>query len=401
MGQEIIEVAAGVIIEHGKVLIVRRSPDQRLAGYWEFAGGKREPEESIEACLIRELKEELAVHIEPRKIIFTHEHRTDDGVIRLISLGAKIVEGDPTLTVHDQLAWVRPIDLLSYKLAPADIPTAQHLVSGEIMNTLKIGDVINNERLMEIFACSPQGGMRRSLKTNTLVVICNHLKSIYSDKWINGVMYYTGMGQEGDQSVDYAQNKTLANSNKNGVEVHLFEVFKDKEYTYSGRVRLGNQPDYAIQQDVNGNDRRVVVFPLVPFDSDEAPIVELKKLKDLEEVKSNKAKRLSDEVVAERAENNYKSVSRTVTSNYYERNIWVTEHAKRRAQGICQLCEQPAPFYSKKGEPYLETHHVEWLSRGGLDAPENTVALCPNCHRKMHIVDDESDKELLRNKAKS
>ncbi|WP_434139317.1 HNH endonuclease [Photobacterium leiognathi] len=83
-------------------------------------------------------------------------------------------------------------------------------------------------------------------------------------------------------------------------------------------------------------------------------------------------------------------------STGYERNIWVAELAKRLAKGQCQLCIQPAPFKNAKGEPYLETHHIVWLSKGGDDTSENTVALCPNCHKKMHIVDDSKDVELLK-----
>ena len=44
----------------------------------------------------------------------------------------------------------------------------------------------------------------------------------------------------------------------------------------------------------------------------------------------------------------------------------------------------------------METHHIEWLSKGGSDTIDNTVALCPNCHRKMHIVNDERDTETLK-----
>lgn len=45
----------------------------------------------------------------------------------------------------------------------------------------------------------------------------------------------------------------------------------------------------------------------------------------------------------------------------------------------------------KQGEPHLEVHHVIWLSRGEKDALNNVVAVFPNCHTKMHIVDDEKD----------
>lgn len=69
---------------------------------------------------------------------------------------------------------------------------------------------------------------------------------------------------------------------------------------------------------------------------------------------------------------------------------------KRRAKGICQLCEKPAPFNDKNGNPYLECHHIIWLSEGGADELRNTVALCPNCHKKMHIVNDDEDVKKLQ-----
>jgi len=72
---------------------------------------------------------------------------------------------------------------------------------------------------------------------------------------------------------------------------------------------------------------------------------------------------------------------------------------KRRANGFCQLCEEPAPFKDKKGEPFLESHHIVWLSKGGDDTIENTVALCPNCHRKMHSLNLKSDINHLEEKS--
>ena len=91
---------------------------------------------------------------------------------------------------------------------------------------------------------------------------------------------------------------------------------------------------------------------------------------------------------------------RETTTLGFKRNANVIEKAKERANGICQLCGNRAPFQDKQGHPYLEVHHVIWLSRGGADKLSNAVALCPNCHSKMHIVDDEQDIALLLEKAK-
>ena len=59
---------------------------------------------------------------------------------------------------------------------------------------LSTGQIINNSELCEIFKCSTQGGMRRSKATNTLVIVSNHVESIYEDRWDeNGVFQYTGV----------------------------------------------------------------------------------------------------------------------------------------------------------------------------------------------------------------
>ncbi len=84
----------------------------------------------------------------------------------------------------------------------------------------------------------------------------------------------------------------------------------------------------------------------------------------------------------------------------YVRDPWVAEYAKKRASGHCQLCGSMAPFVDPDGLPYLEAHHIKWLSQGGADSIENVVALCPNCHRRMHVVKDSADVAKLEGIAK-
>jgi 5-methylcytosine-specific restriction protein A len=112
---------------------------------------------------------------------------------------------------------------------------------------------------------------------------------------------------------------------------------------------------------------------------------------------------LSDEALRKKAEQSGKSKVgvRSAVTRLYQRNPWVAEYAKRRAAGHCELCKNPAPFTKKSGEPYLEVDHVEWLANGGADTIENTVALCPNCHRKIHIVQDADDLGALRQAAET
>lgn len=69
----------------------------------------------------------------------------------------------------------------------------------------------------------------------------------------------------------------------------------------------------------------------------------------------------------------------------YDRNPDVVAERLYIAGGYCEECKQKAPFLRKSdGTPYLEVHHIVPLSMNGEDTIENTIALCPNCHRKKH-----------------
>ena len=58
-----------------------------------------------------------------------------------------------------------------------------------------------------------------------------------------------------------------------------------------------------------------------------------------------------------------------------------------------------APVFEGYG-PYLEVHHIKWLAKNGTDTLDNVVALCPTCHRKMHIVANKQDINKLKKVAK-
>lgn len=261
--------------------------------------------------------------------------------------------------------------------------------------SFSINSIVKNADIVDEFKCGNMGGMRRSKKTNTLVIISDHTKGLYEDKWFGDVLHYTGMGKSGDQDINFMQNRTLAESRVNGVDVHLFEVLKAGQYIYKGIIDLCEQPYQEVQKGEDGLLRKVWMFP-VQLKSGEIPIDE-SLLEEHEEKKRQKARKLSTGELEDRAKDNQsENVSvRSVQATSYIRDPYVSEYAKRIANGKCQLCGEDAPFTDKYGKPYLETHHIEWLSKGGADTIENTVALCPNCHRKMHVLDLEEDVQRL------
>jgi 5-methylcytosine-specific restriction protein A len=266
---------------------------------------------------------------------------------------------------------------------------------------LKAGDTIDNSQLNKLFLCSTQGGMRRSHRTSSLVIISNHTKSVYEDRWVaDDVIHFTGIGLVGDQSLAQAPNKTLAESADNGITPYLFEVYESGKYLFRGQVVLFDAPYQEIQPDQKDNLRKVWIFPLRVIGSDADYKLPGALIKKKQRTKERTARRLSDKELFARAVQSKKHpIHRKVASTTYERNVYIAELARRRASGICQLCDQPAPFTNKKGDPFLEPHHIVWLAKGGEDTVENTVFLCPNCHKKMHILNLKADRKKLKEEA--
>lgn len=266
---------------------------------------------------------------------------------------------------------------------------------------LKIKEIIDNKRLMDIFQCGNSGGMRRSHVTNTLILISDHTQGTYDDRWNNNVLYYTGMGLFGDQKINKLQNKTLAESISNRISLFLFEVWIPKHYTYMGPVKLSSKPFKEQQLDRNGELRNVWIFPLKLEDTN-SQVIEKEKIKENTSRLEKRIAKLSDDELSKFIKNpiEHPPSKRITTSLSFMRNPYIVEYAKRRAKGKCQLCENDAPFNDKNKNPYLVVHHVEWLGNDGMDSIYNVVALCPNCHDKMHVLNLPKDVKKLKELAK-
>ncbi|CAK1712939.1 5-methylcytosine-specific restriction enzyme A [Vibrio crassostreae] len=102
-----------------------------------------------------------------------------------------------------------------------------------------------------------------------------------------------------------------------------------------------------------------------------------------------------------RARSNVNIATKTTTQTIEvrERCENVKAIALKHADGTCQLCKHPAPFKKPNGKPFLEVHHIKWLSKDGSDSEENVIGLCPNCHKRMHILDEKSDVSKLTERA--
>jgi mutator protein MutT len=115
-----VDVAIGIVVRAGRILICLRRPDGPLPGFWEFPGGKREPSESIEQTLVREMREELAIEVgdpEPLRLI---EFDYPPTRIRLHPFLCRHVNGQATPLASQQLRWVTPRELGDYRFPPAN-----------------------------------------------------------------------------------------------------------------------------------------------------------------------------------------------------------------------------------------------------------------------------------------
>jgi 5-methylcytosine-specific restriction protein A len=80
---------------------------------------------------------------------------------------------------------------------------------------------------------------------------------------------------------------------------------------------------------------------------------------------------------------------KTASATQYDRDQAVVKWVLHNADGRCEACDSPAPFYkASNGEPFLEVHHLIRLCDGGPDTIENAIAVCPNCHRNLHYGKD-------------
>ena len=117
-----VRVVAGVVMEEGRVMVTRRGPHVRLAGLWEFPGGKVEDGEDDHTALARELWEELQIRVEVGECVGENIHTEERGPFCLVAYRATIMEGRPVLSDHDEIAWITPDKLSQLDWAPADIP---------------------------------------------------------------------------------------------------------------------------------------------------------------------------------------------------------------------------------------------------------------------------------------
>ena len=120
MADKPIEVAAGLVFRDGKLLITKRPQGSHLAGLWEFPGGKREANETIERCLHRELKEELGIEVALGQALESVTHKYSVMTVQITFFLARLAKGEPRAIECAGLEWVTREKLAKFQFPPAD-----------------------------------------------------------------------------------------------------------------------------------------------------------------------------------------------------------------------------------------------------------------------------------------
>jgi len=119
-------VVAAVVERGGRFLVTRRQPGVHLEGWWEFPGGKCETGETHDACLRRELDEELGIEARVGRLILDTSHRYADRTVRLYFYRCEI-HSDPRPLLKQEIKWATRPELRELEFPPADAELIQFL----------------------------------------------------------------------------------------------------------------------------------------------------------------------------------------------------------------------------------------------------------------------------------
>jgi 5-methylcytosine-specific restriction protein A len=249
------------------------------------------------------------------------------------------------------------------------------------------------------FGGSYQPGITRSGKTNAVFIFTGESgeKHGYHDAENElGIYTYTGEGQKGNMKMA-GGNLAILNHVKEGRTLHLFKSLgKRKNHIYIGEFCCAGH-DWSRGHDTQNKIRDIIIFELVPVAHD--------LLRDFsDELELDTTSREDANIsLAEVRKLAIQSIMPPQTGGsmairtLYIRSHRIKSYVLMRANGVCESCTKPAPFFKKNGAPYLEPHHINRLSDGGLDHPNFIGAICPACHREIHYGQDGHKKnELLR-----
>ena len=309
-----------------------------------------------------------------------------------------LATGTPVMELHGGKSTNAPLEALDF--------TVIRLMKGGEGGELPAFEVgMQYNRATEItgrFGGSSRSGICPSAKVPAIFLFTGDSggKFGYADEVDDsGVLHYTGEGQYGHMTMTRG-NAAIARHSVDGKALHVFQTSgKGKACTYLGEYFYGSHR-IAQSLDAEGKKRDLIVFQLVPVNVTELNLEGNEGVDIQVEAKPMDLAHMRKLALAAVAKQTTLGDPKATVRLAYIRSAQVKDYVLARAQSICELCETKAPFISRAtGLPYLEPHHINRLSDGGLDHPKFMGAICPTCHRRIHYgVDGHEANESLRAK---
>ena len=116
-----ITVTAAIIQQDGKILITERPEGTHLEGMWEFPGGKKEEAETLEQCIVREIREELGIQVKPERLLLSISHEYETKIVDLHVYECVIIYGIPAPLEGQDMKWIKPHELPAFAFPPPDL----------------------------------------------------------------------------------------------------------------------------------------------------------------------------------------------------------------------------------------------------------------------------------------
>jgi len=245
------------------------------------------------------------------------------------------------------------------------------------------------EEIHDVYGGQRRGGISSPAKQPFVFIFTGDSGSEYGyqDQFRpDGTFWYTGEGQLGDMEMTRG-NLSVRDHQKKGKGLHLFEYVKKGYVKYIGELVYSG---HHIQQrpDREGNIRNAIIFQLILLPNNPTSINESFGNYELNQAISLKYSLADLKRIALHC--NVGGNLEQRVNEVFRRSKAIRFYALKRSHGVCEGCSSPAPFEGKEG-PFLEVHHLHRLGDGGPDSPENVIALCPNCHRRVHYSRDGTD----------
>lgn len=254
----------------------------------------------------------------------------------------------------------------------------------------QIGQLYERGLIHEEYSGQRQSGIITPADHPVIFVITGStgLRFGYADEWDDeGVFHYFGEGQIGDMKFS-AGNAAVRDHARREKELHLFERADRGYLRYVSEMLCGGY-QWRTAPDKHGSPRKAIVFQLVPaataaagsYDgfASAADLTELAKAADADPTES-----------ADPGESRRRT---------YARSRALRNYVRARADGACEGCNKKAPFMAMDGSDYLEAHHTKRRSDSGPGDRRTVIALCPNCHSRVHFgIDGDAYNEDLKQK---